>query len=86
MNVDFLHRMKKWQILLLVPSLTSALIFQGCGKMGDPVPPNLVLRKEITNLTTHIEMVGMVLNWSIAGKGIDIKASNMAEVEFPNKE
>ena len=71
-NADFMHRMKKWQILFLMPFLTLALIFQSCGKTGDPVPPDLVMRKGITNLTARIERGGVVLNWNIAGKVADV--------------
>lgn len=85
-STDFMHPMKKWQVLFLVPFLTLVLIFQGCGKMGDPVPPHLVMRKGITGLIARIETGRVVLNGSIAGKGVDRKASNTAEMKFQNIE
>ena len=55
-----------------MPFLTLALIFQGCGKTGNPVPPDLVMQNGITDLTARIERGAVVLNWSIAGKVADV--------------
>jgi hypothetical protein len=71
-SADLVLLIKKWQILIIVSSLFFVLFSQGCGKKGDPLPPDFTMPKEVTNLTARIDGIGVTLNWSISGKGSDV--------------
>lgn len=48
--------------LLFVISLSS------CGKIGDPIPPDIVFPQAITDLTAQTEKRAVVLRWSMKGR------------------
>lgn len=85
MIFDMVRFLKKRPIIHLMVVLTLALLCQGCGKTGDPMPPDVAMSERVADLAVRPEKEGALLNWSITGKGVGSKASNTAEIEFKKK-
>lgn len=57
-------RIRSWALLGL---LSAALVFTGCGKKGDPIPPRLSLPPAIADLKASAVAEGVSLGWSASG-------------------
>ena len=51
--VKKLSYLRQGGIILMLFAL--AFFFQGCGKRGDPIPPNIMIPQKITGLTAEKE-------------------------------
>ena len=47
--------------------LLAALVFSGCGKKGDPVPPRLSLPPAMAGLSARSVAEGVLLSWTASG-------------------
>ncbi len=47
--------------------LFGLLLFPGCGKKGDPIPPKSILPPAIADLTADSVAEGIMLGWSVPG-------------------
>jgi hypothetical protein len=47
--------------------LFGVLLYAGCGKKGDPIPPRLILPPAIADLTADSVAEGILLGWSAPG-------------------
>ncbi len=44
----------------------------GCGKKGNPVPPEIIIPVAISDLSVKIAEGGVALNWSVDGNNVDV--------------
>jgi len=52
---DMVRFLKKLPIIHLMAVLTLALLCQGCGKTGDPMPPDVAMSKRVADLAVRPE-------------------------------
>lgn len=50
---------------VIVIPLLLALALSSCGKIGDPIPPDIFFPQSITDLTAQVEKRAVVLRWSM---------------------
>jgi hypothetical protein len=81
MIFDMVCSLKKRSIIHLTTVLTLVLLCQGCGKIGDPIPPDVAMFEKFANLTVIQEKMVALQHQTIAGNGVDSKASSKAETE-----
>jgi hypothetical protein len=51
----------------LLGLLSVTLVFSGCGRKGDPVPPRLSLPPAVTGLSAESSAAGVLLTWEVSG-------------------
>ncbi len=81
MSADPVCTKKKCKIFIIALSLFFVLFCQGCGKKGDPLSPDLLMPKRVTDLTAWIERGGVTLNWSISVNGSDVSRFRVLKSE-----
>jgi hypothetical protein len=56
------HRVKQWMSVLIIPLLFVPAL-SSCGKIGDPIPPGIVIPQTITNQSAREEKPGDCANY-----------------------
>ena len=62
-------RGNSWHFSVMITMLLLVMIFQGCGKKGDPIPYNLLSPKAISDLKAKPGQGGIILRWSVEEYG-----------------
>ena len=63
----------KLQTVFLITVVFFLTVFcLGCGKKGNPVPPEIITPASVSDLSVKVAKGGIALGWSVAGNNVDV--------------